>query len=106
MCGERMLCRCAFWCFQSGIFFPRFLGQIEHDAGGFADSLRDLKAQVHGDSGTEVGEFVYYLESVVGDFDFRGMADILGNHPLNSFHLRCLVWHFVRPKCHTRWRIC
>ena len=39
-----------------------------------------VKARVHGDGGTEVGKFVDYHESVVADFDFRGMADILGTH--------------------------
>ena len=29
-------------------------------------------ARVHGDGGTEVGEFVGYLESVITDFDCRG----------------------------------
>lgn len=28
--------------------------------------------RVHGDGGTEVGEFVGYLESVIADFDCRG----------------------------------
>ena len=31
-----------FGAFSLVFVFPRFLGQIEHDAGGFADSLRDL----------------------------------------------------------------
>ena len=61
--------------------FPGFLGQFGHGAGGFADSSGDfsVKAQVHGDGGTEVGEFVDYIESVVADSDYRGLAsDIMG----------------------------
>ena len=79
-----------FGAFSQVFVFPRSLGQIGHNAGGFADSLGDLlvKAQIHGDSRTEVGEFVYYLESLVADFDFRGMADILGNH-IGFFETDC-----------------
>jgi len=39
-----------------------------------------VKAQVHKDGGTKVGEFADYMESVVADFDYRGLADILGTH--------------------------
>ena len=53
-----------------------------HGAGGFDDSSRDfwVRAQVYGGGGTEVGEFVDYIESVVANFDSRGLADILGIH--------------------------
>jgi len=64
------------------MFSQALLVNLDMPAGVFADSSGDfwVKARVHGDGGTEVGEFVDYHESVVADFDFRGMADILGTH--------------------------
>ena len=47
-----------------------------------------MKFQDHGVGGTEVGEFVDYLESVFADLDFRGMADILYTH-IGLFETRC-----------------
>ena len=65
-CWERMLGTWAFWFFPSGICFPRLSRWL------FGRFL--CLAQVNG------GEFVDCLESVVADFDFRGLADILGTH--------------------------
>ena len=47
-----------------------------------------LRAQDHGVGGTEVGEFVDYLESVVADFDFKDMTEILCTH-IGLFETQC-----------------